>query len=80
MLRWYGAESGAEKCSEKAISLAADDVFENYWWYALDTNVCFRPLEVMLMLPTLYLFTKQEARQVAYRLLGNGCSYVPNFD
>jgi hypothetical protein len=36
-------------------------------------------LEVMLMLPPLYLFIKQEARQVANRLLGNGCSYVPNF-
>jgi hypothetical protein len=35
-------ESGAEKCSEKAISLAADDVFGNYSWYAFNTNVCFR--------------------------------------
>jgi hypothetical protein len=32
-------ESGAEKCSEK---LAVDDVFGNYWWYAFNTNVCFR--------------------------------------
>jgi hypothetical protein len=32
-------ESGAEKCSEKAISLAADDVLGNYWWYAFKTNV-----------------------------------------
>jgi hypothetical protein len=31
-------------------------------------------------LPPLHLFIKQEARQVAYRLLGNGCSYVPNFE
>jgi hypothetical protein len=36
-------------------------------------------LEVMLMLPTLHLFIKQEARQAAYRQLGNGCSQVPNF-
>jgi hypothetical protein len=36
-------------------------------------------LEVMLMLPPLNLFIKQEARQAANRLLGNGCSYVPNF-
>jgi hypothetical protein len=36
-------------------------------------------LEVMLMLPPLHLFIKLEARQVANRLLGNGCSYVPNF-
>jgi hypothetical protein len=36
-------------------------------------------LEVMLMLPPLHLFIKQEARQAANRLLGNGCSYVPNF-
>jgi hypothetical protein len=35
-------ESGAEKCSEEALSLAAGDVFGNYWWYALNTNVCFR--------------------------------------
>jgi hypothetical protein len=31
------------------------------------------------MLPPLHLFIKQEARQAANRLLGNGCSYVPNF-
>jgi hypothetical protein len=36
-------------------------------------------LEVMLMLPPLHLVIKQEARQAAYRLQGNGCSYVPNF-
>jgi hypothetical protein len=35
-------ESGAKKCSEKVISLVADDVFGNYWWYAFNTNVCFR--------------------------------------
>jgi hypothetical protein len=35
-------ESGAEKCSEKALSLAVDDMFGNYWWYAFNTNVCFR--------------------------------------
>jgi hypothetical protein len=35
-------ESGAEKCSEKSLLLAADDVFGNYWWYAFNTNVCFR--------------------------------------
>jgi hypothetical protein len=37
------------------------------------------PLEVMLMLPPLHLFIKQGARQVASRLLGNGCSHMPNF-
>jgi hypothetical protein len=36
-------------------------------------------LEVMLKLPPLHLFIKQVARQAANRLLGNGCSYVPNF-
>jgi hypothetical protein len=35
-------ESGAEKCSERALSIAADDVFGNYWWYAFNTNFCFR--------------------------------------
>jgi hypothetical protein len=35
-------DSGAEKCVEKDLSLAADDVFENFWWYAFNTNVCFR--------------------------------------
>jgi hypothetical protein len=36
-------------------------------------------LEVMFMLPPLYLFIKPEARQAANGLLGNGCSYVPSF-
>jgi hypothetical protein len=36
-------------------------------------------LEVMLMLPPLHFFIKQKARQAANRLLGNGCSYLPNF-
>jgi hypothetical protein len=27
---------------KNALSLAADDVFGNYWWYASNTNVCFR--------------------------------------
>jgi hypothetical protein len=35
-------ENGAEKGSKKALSLAADDVFGNYWWYAFNTIVCFR--------------------------------------
>jgi hypothetical protein len=35
-------ESGAEKCSEKALPPAADAVFGNCWWYAFNTNVCFR--------------------------------------
>jgi hypothetical protein len=35
-------EIGAEKCSEKSLSFAADDVLGNYWWYAFNTNVCFR--------------------------------------
>jgi hypothetical protein len=34
-------EKGSEKCSEKSLSLAADDVFRNYWWYAFNTNVFF---------------------------------------
>jgi hypothetical protein len=41
-------ESGAEKCSEKALALAADDVFGSYWWYAFNTNVCFRGYEVLI--------------------------------
>jgi hypothetical protein len=36
-------------------------------------------LDVMLMLPPLHLFIKQEAREGANRLLRNGCSYVSNF-
>jgi hypothetical protein len=37
-------------------------------------------LEVMLMLPhLLHLFIKQEVRQAANRLKGNGCAYVTNF-
>jgi hypothetical protein len=36
-------------------------------------------LEVMSMWPPLHLFIKQEARQATNTLLGNGCSYVPNF-
>jgi hypothetical protein len=35
-------ESRAEKCSKTALSLAADDVFGNCWWYAFNNNVCFR--------------------------------------
>jgi hypothetical protein len=27
-------EIRVEKCSEKTLSLTADDVLENYWWYA----------------------------------------------
>jgi hypothetical protein len=36
-------------------------------------------LEVMFILPSLHLFIKHEARQAANKLLGNRCSYVPNF-
>jgi hypothetical protein len=36
-------------------------------------------IQLSLMLPPLRLFIKQEARQAATRLLGNGCSDVPNF-
>jgi hypothetical protein len=32
----------AEKCSETAPSLAANDMFGNYWWYVLSTNFFFR--------------------------------------
>jgi hypothetical protein len=35
-------ESGAEKCSEKSLPLAVDDVLGTYWWYAFNTKVCFR--------------------------------------
>jgi hypothetical protein len=35
-------KSRAEKFSETALSLAANDVFGNYWWYTYNTNVCFR--------------------------------------
>jgi hypothetical protein len=34
-------ESASEKYSETALSLAANDVFGNYWWYAFNYNVCF---------------------------------------
>jgi hypothetical protein len=62
---------------ENALSFTADDVFGNYWWYAFNTNnVCFRGY---VNVAPLHLFIKLEARQVANRLLGNGCSYVPNF-
>jgi hypothetical protein len=56
-------ESGAEKFSKTALSLAADDALDGW---------------VMLMLPTLHLFIKQEDTQ-ANRLLGNRILYVPNF-
>jgi hypothetical protein len=45
-------------------------------------GMCSSPssaLGVMLMLPPSHLFIKQEARQAANRLLGNGYSYVPKF-
>jgi hypothetical protein len=61
----------AEKCSEKTLSIAADDVF---WNFLEPTSA----LEVKLMLPPLHLFIKLEARQAANRLLGNGCSNVPS--
>jgi hypothetical protein len=38
--------------------------------------VCFRGY---VNVATLTFFIKQEARQAAYRLIGNGCSYVLNF-
>jgi hypothetical protein len=50
-------------------------VFGNNWWYAVNTNVCFRGYVNAATLT----YIKQEARQAANRLLGNGCSYVPNF-
>jgi hypothetical protein len=34
-------ESEAEKYSEKTLSLAADDVFGNYWWYPLEVMFFF---------------------------------------
>jgi hypothetical protein len=68
MLRWYG---GAEKCSEKALSIAADDVSGNYWRYAFNTNVCFRGYVSFATLTIKHA----ARRQAAKRLLGN----VPNF-
>jgi hypothetical protein len=35
-------ESGAEKCSETALSLAVDDVNGHNWWYAFNINIWFR--------------------------------------
>jgi hypothetical protein len=35
-------ENVTEFFLEIALSLAANDVFGNYWWYAFNTNVCFR--------------------------------------
>jgi hypothetical protein len=48
-------ENGAAKCSEIALplSLAADDVFGNYWWYAFNTNVCFRGYVMLYEAPLL---------------------------
>jgi hypothetical protein len=69
-------ESGAEKCSEKSLSLTADDVL------GITGAMRSTPtsaLKVMLMLPPLHLFIQQKARQAVNRLLGKGCSYVPNF-
>jgi hypothetical protein len=77
MLRWYGGREWSCKCSEKALSLAGDDVFGNNWWYAFNSNVCFRGYVNVATLTFVHI--KQEARQAAYRLLRNGCSYVPNF-
>jgi hypothetical protein len=51
---------------------SADDVFGNYWWYVFNTNVCFRGYVNVASLTFVH-------RQAANRLLGNGCSYVPNF-
>jgi hypothetical protein len=48
---------------------------EELFWKRTPTSA----LEVMLMLASLHLFIKQEARQAANRLLRHGCSYVPNF-
>jgi hypothetical protein len=59
-------ESRAEKWSEAALSLAAEDVFENYWWYAFKFNVCFKGY-----VNVLHLFIKQNAIQAANRLLGS---------
>jgi hypothetical protein len=49
-------ESEAEKCSETALSLAADDVFGNYLWYAFNTNVCFRGYDNVATLTFVYSF------------------------
>jgi hypothetical protein len=69
-------ESGPEKCSKMLSHLQ--------WMTCLGITGGMRStptsaLEVMLMLPPLHFFIKQEARQAANSLLGNGCSYVPNF-
>jgi hypothetical protein len=68
-------ESGAEKCSEKSLSCRKTCLGITGGMRSKPTSA----LEVMLMLPTSHLFIKQEARQVVNILLGNGCSYVPNF-
>jgi hypothetical protein len=67
---------GREWSSEKPLSLAADDLFGNYWWYTFNTNVC---LIGYVNVATLTFVHKKEAPQAAYRLLENGCSSVPNF-
>jgi hypothetical protein len=68
-------ESGAEKCSEKALCLQRMTCLEITGGMRLTPTSA---LEVILMLPPINLFIKQGARQ-GYRLLGNGCSYLPIF-
>jgi hypothetical protein len=51
----------------KALSLAVDDVFGNYWWYAFNINFCFR-VYVNVATLTLQLFITQETRQAVNRL------------
>jgi hypothetical protein len=57
-------KSGAEKCFNIVLSLG------------ITGSMRSTPTSADVIL---YLFIKQEAKQVANRLLGNGCSYVPNF-
>jgi hypothetical protein len=69
-------ESRAEKCSETALSLAADYMNGNNWWYAFNTNIYFGGC---VNVATLTVVLKEDARKAANSHLGNGSSYVSNF-
>jgi hypothetical protein len=69
-------ENGAENCSEKSLSLVADDVFGNYWWYVFNTNVCFKGYVDFATLRFVYK-TRGQAGSLYITL--NGWSDVPNF-
>jgi hypothetical protein len=77
MLRWYGGGAEELRNAQKSLShLQRMTCFGNYWWYAFNTNVCFKGY---VNIATLTFVHTTKARQAVNRLLGKGCSYVPNF-